>query len=293
MKHGVLKNVHPEIGMCFHIPWVPGTPAPAPSPVPYTTFTVMGGTIPKLTSKMTDTTFTEYFGLTMLQGTDVGPFTAHFGPPTQTMPFDLLGSASKAYFAVSGVQADGKPIVASLLFIVDIGLNCGTPIPTPTGRPLAITTHRVDMSWADIMGGLANMACDFAIQSALGWAGGAIGGRIAARLGPAVSNRAFQNALYRGLVGGLDDAAADAAAAAAGRLAAERMERLVGYGVGFFLGGPMGADFGTDAVGGWTPGGAGANYANTGTTSGEGSGGVSGAGRAVGTYMDNAGVPSL
>lgn len=293
MKHAVLKNVHPEIGMCFHIPWVPGTPAPAPSPVPYTTLTMLSGTIPMLTSKMTTTTFTEYFGLTMLQGTDIGPLTPHIGPPSQTMALEMLGASSKSYFAVSSVQADGKPIVASLLFMIDISLNCGTPIPTPTGRPLALTTHRVDMSWADIMGGLATMACDFAIQSALNWLGGRASEMIASRLAAGVTARATQNALYRGLVGGMDEAAADAAAAAAGVAARERMERLVGYGFGFFMGGPMGADFGTVPVIGWTPGGTDAAYVTTGSADGEGSGGVAGRGRAVGEYMDNSGVPSL
>ncbi len=292
MKHGVLKNIHPEIGLCFHIPWVPGTPAPAPSPVPYGTFTMLSGTIPFLTSKMALRTHTEYFGATMLQGTDAGPFIAHFGPPTLTMPFDLLGSSSKSYFAVAKVTAEGKPVVAGLLFVTDISLNCGTPIPCPMGRVLALTTHRVDMTWADIMGGLATMACDFYIQAALNWLGGKAGDMIAGALRGPVMRAAFQSALFRNLMGEMSESAARFAAHEAAALASQRMSRLVGYGFSFFMGGPMGADFGTDAIGGWTPGGTDAGAITTGLGE-KGDGGVAGAYREMGGYMDDAGVPSL
>ncbi len=291
MKHGVLKNIHPMIGLDFHIPWVPGTPAPAPSPVPYNTFALMSGLL--ITSKYTVTTFTEYFGATMLQGTDIGPGIPHLGPPSLTLPFDLLGSSSKSYFAVSKVKAEGKPVVASLDIVMNPNLNCGTPMPSPLGIVLAMTTHRVDMSWADIMGGLATMACDFAIQTALNWAGGKIGDRIAGALRGPVMRAAFQSALFRGLMGEGSEAAARYAAHEAAALAARRMSRVVGYTVSFFMGGPMGADFATVPVIGWTPGGAGANRATTGQADGEGTGGVAGGGRALGAYMDNAGVPSL
>jgi hypothetical protein len=291
VKHGVLKHIHPMIGLDFHVPWVPGTPAPAPSPVPYNTFSFMSGLL--VTSKYTKTTFTEYFGLTMLQGTDIGPGIPHLGPPTLTWPFDLLGSSSKSYFAVSAVQADGKPVVASLAVVINPNLNCGTPLPAPLGIVLAMTTHRVDMSWADIMGGLATMACDFVLQALLNKLGGAIGDRIAGALRGPIMRRAFQSALFRNLMSEMPDAAARFAAHQSAALANRSMERLVGYGVGFFLGGPMGVDFAAVPVIGWTPGGAGASAVTTGQADGEGTGGVAGAGRAVGQYMDNAGVPSL
>jgi hypothetical protein len=290
MKHGVLKNIHPMIGVDFHIPWVPGTPAPAPSPVPYFTLSMMSGLL--VTSQYTRTTFTEYFGLTMLQGTDIGPGIAHMGPPTLTMPFDLLGSSSKAYFAVSAVKAEGKPVVAALLFIMDVNLNCGTPVPLPMGRTLALTSHQVNMTWADIMGGFATMACDFAIQSALNWLGGKAGDMIAGALRGPVMRAAFQSALFRNLMGEMSESAARFAAHEAAALAARRMSRLVGYGVSFFMGGPMGADFATVPVIGWTPGGTDAAAITTGLGE-SGDGGVAGAGRALGSYMDNAGVPSL
>lgn len=289
MKHGVLKNVHPMLGCDWHIPWVPGTPAPAPSAVPYFVMSVMSGTF--VTSKMTATTFTDYFGLTMLSGTDIGPLLPHMGPPSVTMPFDLIGASSKSHFCVANILAENSPIVVSLLFVVNPNLNCGTPIPTPTGAVLAITTHRVDMSWADILGGLATMAADFALQAALAWAGGAIGDRIAGALRGPVMRQAFQSAMFRGLMGDMSDGAARFAAHQAAVSANRSMERIVGFGVGFFMGGPMGFDVG--ALGMPTPGGALASAATTGQADGEGTGGIAGAGQAAGAYLDSAGVPSL
>ena len=291
MKHGVLKHIHPMIGLDLHIPWVPGTPAPAPSPVPYNTFALMSGLL--ITSKYTAKTFTEYFGRTMLQGTDIGPGIPHLGPPSMTLPFDLLGSSSKSYFAASKELAEGKPMVASLDTVLNPNLNCGTPMPTPFGIVLAMTTHRVNLSWADIMGGLATMACDFAIQTVLNWLGGKIGDRIAGALRGPVMRAAFQSALFRRLMGEATEAVALVAALEAAGLASRRMSLVVGYAVSFFMGGPMGADFATVPVIGWTPGGAGANRATTGQADGEGTGGVAGRGRALGAYMDDAGVPSL
>lgn len=308
MKHGVLKNIHPEVGVCYHIPWIPGTPLAAPSPVPYNTFTMLSGTIPFLTSKMTTTTFTEYFGATMLQGTDVGPFVPHMGPPSLLLPFDLLGSASKSYFAVAKVEAEGKPVVASLLITVDVNLNCGSPFPTPTGFVVALTTHRVDMSWADILCGLATMACDYILQSLLSLAGGKIGDRIAGALRGPVMRAVFQRTLFNELMGSASERAAHFAAYEAAALANRSMARVVGYGVSFFMGGPMGADYGTDLsdisggrVGArTTPGGYGAGQATTGlgesvdeNGEGKGDGGIAGAYREMGGYMDDAGVPSL
>ena len=289
MKHGVLKNVHPMLGCDWHIPWVPGTPAPAPAAVPYFVTSVMSGTF--VTSKMTSTTFTDFFGLTMLSGTDIGPLLPHMGPPSLTLPFDLIGSSSKSHFSVAKVQADKSPIVVSLLFVVNPNLNCGMPIPTPTGVVLALTTHRVDMSWADITGGLATMCADFLLQAALAWAGGAIGNRIAGALRGPVMRSVFQSTLFRGLMGEASEGAARFAAHQAAANANRSMERIVGFGVGFFMGGPMGFDAG--ALGMPTPGGALANKATTGRADGEGTGGIAGSGRACGAYLDDAGVPGL
>jgi hypothetical protein len=215
------------------------------------------------------------------------------GPPSLLMPFDLIGSSSKSYFAVSGVKAEDVPVVASLGMVANPNLNCGSPMPTPFGLVLALTSHRIDMTWADIMGGLANMACDFALQTALSWAGGQVGDRIARALRGPVMRAAFQNQLFRNLMGDMGESAARYSALQAAALANRRMERLVGFGVGFFLGGPMGIDFATVPVIGWTPGGDASNWATTGRRDGEGSGGGTGGGRAVGAYMDDSGVPSF
>jgi hypothetical protein len=287
MMHAVLKNWHPMVGVDMHIPWPPGSPAPLPAPVPYNTMQVMGGLL--ITSKFTNQVFTDSFGLTMLSGTDIGPLIPHIGPPSNTLPFDMLGSSSKSHFFVANIQAEGKPICAALLITVNPNLNCGMPAPTPTGFVMAFTTHMVSMSMADICAGLAAMCCDIALQAACSAIGGAVSGAIMNRIRGPVMRAAFQNQLFRNLMADMPDMAARRAAMIAAAETSRGVDRALGYTVGFFLGGPMGFDAG--ALGLPTPLGAGSNLVATGTADGEGSGGAIGGGRATGEYLDDPSTP--
>src|SRR6266540_4294623 len=151
MKHGVLKHWHPMIGCDWHVPWPPGSPSPAPSAVPYVSFSTMYGW--SITASYANDVLSAYWGLTMLKVTDIGPMIPHIGPPSVLMLLEIPLSSSKSYFGSSRYVSKGKPVAAALLWHLNPNLNCGSPVPTPTGCVIAFTTHEVDMTWGDIFSG--------------------------------------------------------------------------------------------------------------------------------------------
>jgi hypothetical protein len=285
--HGVLKHWHPMVGIDFHIPWPPGSPSPAPSPVPYKTGMLLIGPT-TLTAELIPNHLTDSFSMCLGKGTDIGPMIPHIGPPSVTLPIEMVFSASKSHFASSRYVAAGKPVAVALAAFVNPNLNCGTPVPTPTGEVLALTTHWVEMSWADILGGLGAMLSDFLIQSALNKLGSALGNRLSKFLQPRLFAR-FNYKWLTKVIGESGDFAlleAWAGVKAAGQ--AELVSNWAGTGVstvfGFLVGGPMGADIGT--VGG---------YDGEGTTPGGlaedvGGGFVENQSRALGGYLDGPGA---
>ena len=62
IPHGVLKHWHPMVGCDWHIPWPPGSPAPAPAAAPYFTMQLMCGYL--VTSQIADDHLSDHFGLT-------------------------------------------------------------------------------------------------------------------------------------------------------------------------------------------------------------------------------------
>lgn len=271
--HAVMKHWHPMIGRDLHIPWVPGTPAPAPAPVPYITFSLLFGF--GVVASYAKTHHSMGWGFTMQKGTDIGFLIPHFGPPSLLTPLDVIFSASKSYFGPAAIQAEGKPIAAALLIVVNPNLNCGTPIPVPFGAVLAINTHFVGMTLGDIIHGLLSGAIDFVIQWAIGKIMGPLCDWIAGKIAPPLLSKAAAKALLRQQGGVpnriINQAARDLAAARAAQTsrllnmlpAALRsrpeafnavVNTTVGTVVGFFTGGPMGLDIGT--FGAPTPGGA-------------------------------------
>jgi len=263
MPFAVMKHWHPMIGRDLHIPWVPGTPMPAPSPVPYISCSTLFGF--SVVSSYATSHQTMGWGYTMLRGTDIGFLIPHFGPPSLLTPLDMIFSSSKSYFGPSAYQAEGKPIAAALFVIANPNLNCGTPLPLPVGLVLAINTHFVGMSWADVGHGLLAGVIDFSIQAALSWVSGKIGDWIANRIAPQVmSKQAMKqflrsqgaeengiNQLARSIVnertaranailGHLPDLLRTSPQALTPAMA-KGIETVVGFG----LGGPMGLDVGT------------------------------------------------
>jgi hypothetical protein len=251
------------VGMDYHIPWPPGSPAPAPAPVPYTTSFLLLGLAPTVFSKPIFSHMTDGFAITMEKGTDIGSLIPHIGAPSLTLPVEMLTSASKSHFGASAYQAEGKVMGCALLVSVNPNLNCGIPAPTPTGFVVAITTHIVTMSLADILAGLAAMCADIALQALMNKIGGALGNRltnaIMRRLRPSTWNNTFFRCLrmFRNCPSLSYDAAYRAAMYRATEAVLSQWRatgRIVGPVVGFFLGGPMGMDAGTFGLP--TPGGA-------------------------------------
>lgn len=187
--------------------------------------------------------------MTMTITSDIGPGIPHIGAPSVTLPLVILLSSSKSYFGPAAHQAEGKPIAVALVVNLNPNLNCSEPVPLPLGSVIALNTHYVGMTLADILGGLCEGISDFIIQAVLQRLGGSLG----SRLGRVGGNRFFQRVLQRetaqALRGGGDEVLARLYAGVRAAGALERRTHIAGAVIenvaGFFVGGPMGIDAGT------------------------------------------------
>lgn len=270
--HAVMKCWHPMIGRDLHIPWVPGSPVPAPTPVPYFTYQIMLGF--GVVCSVATTHNSMGWGWTMQKGTDIGFLIPHIGPPSLLTPLDMILSASKSYFGSSQYMAEGKPVACALLGMTNPNLNCGSPFPFSVGLVIALNTHFVSMTLGDFLHGLLSFGIDFALQCAIGWLVGKGADKIANRLAPQILSKRAAKAILRaqgGIKGNVINDAARALAAANNARAARWLPYLphflrvpqaanpavntvVSNVIGFFVGGPMGADAGLAGLP--TPGGA-------------------------------------
>lgn len=200
--HAIMKNWHPMFGFDWHCPWVPGTPSPAPAPVMYKT-----GAMLKWMTELKDLTKVAWshssqgWGYSMKQGTDIGPLIPHIGPPSLLIPIEIIFSSSKSYFFTSQYKAEGENICVALAILVNPNLDCGTPMPTPTGVVLALNTHFAGMSWAEFIQALNQMALEALIQTILNFLCGKLGDTILGRMTAAPrcpAHRCGAGALTRG-----------------------------------------------------------------------------------------------
>ena len=240
------------VGRDLHIPWPPGAPAPAAAPVPYVTTDELLGR--PLTCLRAARVFAEGYPV-MLRGSDIGPFIVHAGPPSLTLPIELMTSGSKTHFGVSSIRlrdqhgAPGNPGCAAL-GAVGVNLNCGTPSPT-VGAVLAPTTVRQGARLGDLVSGVAGMATDYMLQRIAGRLGelaahGAAG--LASALGQRLGSVALGRVAAR-FAGQAGIRGSMGTAAAAGRDAIARDLARVTSGVklwgttplGFVIGSPLGA----------------------------------------------------
>jgi len=203
--NAVLKAWHVMVGRDLHIPWPPGSPAPAPAPVPYVTTMTMYGIAGPITTRFTTTVYTDGLAPAMIRGTDIGPLIPHVGPPSTTLPLEMLASGSKSYFGASSVQVKdqwGSPgnLACALLGFTNPNLNCGTPIPTPFGLVIAPTTHLETLTLGDVVAGVYMMAWDFAVQALLNQVGDWLGkgvGVLARKMGVGAMSRTAARQLAR------------------------------------------------------------------------------------------------
>jgi hypothetical protein len=240
------------VGRDLHVPWPPGAPAPAAAPVPYVTADQLLGR--ELTCLRAARVLAEGHPV-MLRGTDIGPLIVHAGPPSLTLPIELMTSGSKTHFGASSLRSrdqHGKPgnLAGAVLGAMGVNLNCGTPSPT-VGAVVAPSTVRQGMRLGDVVSGVAGMATDYMLQRIAARAGelgahaaaglvAALGRRLGALALGRVAARFATQAGVRGAVG---------AAAAAGRDALARDLARVATGVklwgasplGFVIGSPLGA----------------------------------------------------
>lgn len=235
----ILRSIDQMIGVDMHIPWPPGAPVPLTVPAPYATLSMMMGT--GITSKFTTTIFVDGMVPAMCKGTDIGPLIPHIGPPSTTLIIEILTSGSKSYFGPSYYQlkdqtgSPGTPAVA-LLMSVNPNLNCGYPLPTPTGMVMAFTTKALGLTWGDILAGLINMGVDFAFQAVLQKLGGMMGeaaGGLAKAMVKDLSSSALQalGPLER-LLGGPVLAALEKFAQVSEKVVATAVGQLVGTPLG-------------------------------------------------------------
>lgn len=248
LPHAVLKNFHPMLGRDLHIPWPPGSPAPLPSPVPYVTTSTMMGL--GLTCSKAEDVLSQYWGLTMLIPTDIGPMIPHMGPPSNLLAIEIPMSASKSYFGCGRYMSKGSPVAVALLGQTNLNLNCGTPVPTPFGQVIALTTHYMDMSLGDLVSGLLHMGFDFALQAALNKLGSKVGDALTSKLQKAAFDHYFPEALSKALAEGGDEGLSKAFA---GIMAAAKAEKIPSAWIAtgatavasFLFGGPLGTDAST------------------------------------------------
>jgi hypothetical protein len=247
LPHAVLKNFHPMIGRDLHIPWPPGSPSPAPSPVPYVTTSIMMGI--GATCNKAEDVLSQYYGLTMLKVTDIGPLIPHIGAPSVLLAVEIPMSSSKSYFGCGKYVSKGQPVAVALLGQTNLNLNCGTPVPTPFGQVIALTTHYMDMSLGDILSGVLQMGFDFVLAWALNKLGSALGSKITSALGPRLFARFLPGATEAAMREGGDVALSEAFAGVQAAVRSELVSNVAGTAVstvaGFFFGSPMGIDAST------------------------------------------------
>lgn len=189
----VLRSLHLMVGCDIHIPVVP----PSGPPSPYYTMAPLRFIDPS-SARCSDDLPTVW-GSAMLKGTDIGKgILPHVGPPTSVWALQVAFSSSKSLFGTSLHKSHDEPIAVALLGLTNPNLNCGTPMPTPTGLVIAPTTHLVGMTWEDFSVGLGEMCAEMAIGLALNKLGKFAEERFVTRI---VSNIKYQG-LYNSMIEG-------------------------------------------------------------------------------------------
>jgi hypothetical protein len=175
--HAVLIKYHVMLSADGHSDLMPIPAPPGVQPNPWHPHIVghilWGWTLGDITTK------THALGVDIVyMGSDIANGIPHVPlPPTHFILAALYTafSGSKSHFGPASVQAEGKPIGAAILVIVNANLNCYDVVPLPVGWVCAPNIVMTSLSFGDILGGLFAMAADAALQALLNKLTGGIG----------------------------------------------------------------------------------------------------------------------
>ena len=158
MYCSILTNIHPMIGVDIHM-GTPGPPAP-PVTMPHFVAQVLGGL--NTTAKLVPTVHSHNF-IVLNQGTDIGPGIGHVAPNI-LIPIYILTSKSSSNFGSFTVLSGGNPTAAAIGVYVNMNLNCGQPVSTPTGIVVAPGCNMVGITFAEFLAGMVTIAVNMAIS---------------------------------------------------------------------------------------------------------------------------------
>ncbi|MEO6962904.1 MAG: hypothetical protein ABIY90_13100 [Puia sp.] len=175
--------MNPVIGRDIHDMIIP--PNPAPVPGPYLWIQILSGIFwPSV--KMAPTVFSGGFPV-IQRGSDIGSFIVHVGNPANiSLPFIILGSASKSEFGSFSVKAENKPVATAFpMFIAGLNLTCQGPsvgplgpFPCPFGGVISFGTQFAGMSWGDVFASVIIGLVDMLIQGIVNKLGSFLGSQV-------------------------------------------------------------------------------------------------------------------
>lgn len=161
MYCSILTNIHLMLGRDIHLGTI-GPPDP-PKPMPHYVAQVLGGL--NLSAKLVPSVSSHNF-IVLNQGSDIGMGIGHVAPNI-LFPIYVLTSSSTSNFGSFTVLSGDKPTAVALGVYVNMNLNCGQPVNTPTGMVIAPGCNMIGMTFGEILAGLVSIAVNMAISFAL------------------------------------------------------------------------------------------------------------------------------
>lgn len=236
MYCSIHTNIHPMIGVDFHV-GTPGPPVPPAPNIPHFVAQVLGGL--NITAKLVPTVLSHNF-IVINQSSDIGMGIGHVAPNI-LFPLYVLTSSSISNFGSFTVLSGGKPTAAAIGVYVNMNLNCGQPVNTPTGMVVAPGCNMVGLSFAEFMAGMASIAVNMAISYVAGKIGGKIGEKVSGWAMSGICNIAGRVSVSAGLM---------SAAVLSTKFVSKVVEEVIGAPIGQLIGGPAGAvgDFITEEM---------------------------------------------
>lgn len=179
--HCVLIKFHPMLSADGHVDLMPGVPLPNFYHPHIVGHRLWGWELGDIAPRV------QTMGVELIRmGSDIANGIPHIPLPWTHFVLSVLYTAfsgSKSHFGPAAVQAQGKPVGAALLVVVNPNLNCCDLVPLPVGWTCSPNTVMVSMTFGDILGGLFAMAVDAALQAFINKASRALGETFTSRFG--------------------------------------------------------------------------------------------------------------